>query len=536
LSYRGIVVPLPVGQQGFTGTENPSQAGPGHLLYTDGAELDAGIIRKEGGAIKFNSSALGGGAVVVSGINWSPAGAVRRDIVFLDSGDVLRDTGAGAFATTMISGLNDAREPPAYFVAGGGETVGATRNLFLFSSTNQVKIALGDAGTMASISAPAADWTGAGNFPTFGVLHTQRMWAGGNKSDPHRLYYTTTASHQDYTGAGSGSLPIYPGDGETIVGAVSFRKALVVFKHPQGIYIVDNSDPTPANWSITPLTKAVGTLNQHTIVQVENDVLYMDVAGDIHALSATQEFGDFTTSDIGDQEYIHSFMQRYVDASKLRRTQGIWYGRRQQAWWSMPLLGSDDNNLRFICRIDSPADPNAVPTRRFFMSRRDVAVAQWMKPNTNNVPTPATGDASGFVWLMDQDLRSKDGAGYPITFETANTDFGFFNDQLANRTKNGQFLEMAYEPKGNWDLTVECFWDDILSDTIVFNMGSGGAALGSFILGTDVLAAASVRSQRRKLSGSGRRFRMAATNSGAGQDVSISAFYVHVTPGDERTT
>lgn len=535
MSYRGIVVPLPVGQQGFTGTENPSQAGPGHFLYVDGVELQAGVIRKEGGAEKFNASALEGGAVIVSGINWTPVGSDRRDVIFTSTGKVLKDTGAGTFATAMVTGLNDAREPPPWFMACGGESVAAARHLFMFSSTNQVHEATADAATMTPISAPAADWTGAGNFPTFGVLHGFRVWAGGNNSDPHRLYYSTLTDHEDFTGAGSGTIAIFPGEGERLAGAVSFRGALVVFKYPQGIYIVNTADPTPANWSVTPLTRAVGTLNQHTIIQIENDVLYLDITGDTHALSTTQEFGDYTTSDIGDADSIHQFMRRYVNVGKLRRAQGIWYGRRQQAWWGLPLLGSDDNNLRFITLIEStPGQQETRLIRRFFMSRRDICVSMWTRPDTDQAPLPVVGDASGFVWFLDREARSKDGAGYPMTFETANTDFGFFDPQLATRMKAGQFLEINYEPRGDWDLTVEVFWDDVLADTLLFNMGTGGAVLGSFILDTDVLASSVVRSARTRMEGSGRRLRLVGDNSGDGQDVSLANFYVHMTMMDER--
>ena len=536
MSYRGIVVPLPVGQQGFSGTDNPSQAGPGHFLYVDGVELQAGVIRKEGGATKFNATELDGGAVVISGINWSPTGGNRRDVVFLDTGKVLKDSGAGTFATTLVSGLNSTREPPPWFVAAGGEAVGAPRKLMLFSSVNQVQFVDADGAVMAAIAAPAADWTGAGNFPTFGIAHGFRVFAGGNNSDPHRLYYSTTTDHEDFTGAGSGTVSIYPGEGERLVGGVSFRGALVVFKYPQGIYIVNTADPTPANWSVTPLTRAVGTLNQHTIVQVENDVMYLDVGGDTHALSVTQEFGDFTTSDIGDAENIHTFMRRYVNVAKLRRAQGIWYGRRQQVWWALPQLGSDDNNLRFITLLEAiQGEQQAQMTRRFFMSRRDICISMWLRPDATEVPTPIIGDTEGFTWIMDRDARSKDGiAGYPFLFETANTDFGFFDQALATRMKAGHFLEINYEPRGDWDLTVEVFWDDVLSDTLLFNMGSGGAVLGSFLLDTDVLASSVVRSARTKMDGSGRRLRLVGSNSGDGQDISLANFYVHMTMMDER--
>jgi len=169
------------------------------------------------------------------------------------------------------------------------------------------------------------------------------------------------------------------------------------------------------------------------------------------------------------------------------------------------------------------------------MSRRDVCLSLWLRPDINGVPSPAMGDDAGFVWLMDQELRNKDGVGYPVTFETANTDFGFFDQQIATRMKAGQFLELAFEPRGAWDLTVEVFWDDTLTDTILFNMGSGGATLGGFILDTDTLASTSVRSSRTKMEGSGRRLKLVAENAGLNQDVSMSAFYVGLTLMDERT-
>jgi len=364
MSYRGLTIPLPVGQQGFTGTENPSQAGPGHLLYTDGAELDAGIIRKEGGATKFNASALTVAAVpaaILAGINWSPLTGVFRDVVFLDGGTVLKDSGAGTFPTTMASGLVTNRDPPPLFVLGGGESVGSSRRLFLFSAGNQVQTVAADGGALAAISAPAADWTGAGNFPIFGALHGFRLWGGGNASDPHRLYYSTLTSHQDFTGAGSGQIAIFPGEGERIVGAISFRGALVVWKYPHGIYIVNTSDPTPANWSVVPLTRAVGGLNQQGIMQIENDVLYMDAIGSTHSLSSTNEFGDFTTSDIGEADKIANFMRRSVNLSKMRRVSALWYAKKQQAWFALPLIGGDNNNLRFITVFEGAPQPDQAP-------------------------------------------------------------------------------------------------------------------------------------------------------------------------------
>src|SRR5690606_9439057 len=99
--------------------------------------------------------------------------------------------------------------------------------LFLFSAANQVRVLNGTDNSMATLTAVPSDWSG-GAFPTFGVLHSGRIFAGGNSSDPHRIYYSTIGNHRDFSGTGAGTLPVYPGEGEAIVGGMSFRGALVL--------------------------------------------------------------------------------------------------------------------------------------------------------------------------------------------------------------------------------------------------------------------------------------------------------------------
>lgn len=531
MAYRGFVAPLPVGQLGFTGTQNPSQAQPGHFTFVDGAELDGGIIRKEGGAIKLNAVAIGAPSVVVSGITWSPTPGTNQIVVFLSNGNVRADNGSGAFSTSMVSGLNNTRDPPPWFLAVGGESVGAGRRLLLFSALNQVHVAASPFTTMAPIGAPAADWSA--SFPTFGVLHANRVWAGGNASDPHRIYYSNPADHDDFTGAGSGTLAVFPGEGEKLVGGISTRGALIVWKYPAGIYIVDTSGSTPADWVVRPLTRAVGTLNQHTIIQVENDVLYMDRVGNVHSLSATNEFGDINSSNIGDFSDIPPFMRTNINLGSLQRAQGLWYQSKRQAWFSLPQLGSTEPNFRLVLGFSDPT-PQGAPAPRFFMSRRDTCPSIWLHPDAVGVPKPIFGDDVGFVWLADRDDRNKGGIGYPVTFETAATDLSFMDQQLATRSKSGQFLELVFEPRGEWDLTVEVHWDDVLTSIVQFDMGSGGASLGSFILDTDQLAASAVRSARKRIAGSGRRVKLIGENAGVNQDISLAGFHLSFVLMDER--
>lgn len=525
MAYRGVTARIPIGLQGFNGSRNPSQLQPGHLSYVDGADLDGGIIQKEGGADKINAIALAGS--IISGFHWSPSPVGSYDIVFLDNGSVIRDSGSGVFTEIMVSGLSVINEPVPLFVPAGGETVGQPRKLFMFSALNLPQVALGTDQAMNQIANPAADWNAGG--PTFGVQHANRLWAGGNGSDPHRVYYSTTGDHTNFTGTGSGNLSVFPGEGERLVGGISFKGMLILFKYPTGVFVVDTRDANIQNWSVAHLSRAVGGVNQHSILPIENDVLYLDHGGGIHLLSATSEFGDLNTSDIGQLADITSFMRQDVSLNGIRKATGVWYAAKRQAWFSMPQKGSSVNDLRLI--LDYSAG-NQLP--RFLLSRRDEATAYWMRPDSNGVYKPAFGDDNGFAWQLDTPFFAKDGLAYQMILESANTDLSFVDATLATKQKNGQFLEVVSESRGDWDLTVNVYWDDILTDTLQFNMGAGGAVLGEFELDVDTLGSDAIQSSRQRMEGSGRRVKLVLSNSGLGQNVSIAEVHLGFTVGDER--
>lgn len=531
MAYTGNVARLPIGIQGFSGSRNPTQLQAGHLEYVEGLSLDGGLIQKEGGASKLNASALGSGAAVLSGISYSPLADTHRDAVFLSDGSILKDSGLGTFPVTLASGLNSATQPPPWFLMGGGETVGAPRTLFCFSATNQVRAVDGDGAVMAAITTPPADWAGSGNFPTFGVIHEDRLWGGGNATDPHRIYYSTLSDHQNFTGTGSGTLAVFPGEGERIVGATSFKGLLVVFKYPRGIYMVTTSDPSPAGWRVDRLSGATGGLNQHTIIPIDNDTMYMSASGSIHLLSATDAFGDAETSTISLIADINEFVRNYINVGALRNACGLWYSYKNQAWIALPQSNETENNIRLI--VDLSATNSVGP--RFLLSRRDTPISMWMRPNTETSTKPAHGDSDGFIWNMDTDARSKDGVGYPVAFQSANMDLSFIDPSLATLNKTGDFLELIFEPQGDWDLTVQVSWDDVPGPPLLYTMGGSGAPLGAFILDTDELASTAIKSIRKRIAGSGRRIRIMANNEVVDQNIAISDFYLSFRTMDERS-
>lgn len=509
---------------GFNGSKNPSQLLPTDLSFTEGTDIDAQVLIKDGGADKFTPSALPAG--VLAGFNWSPAQGLYHDIVFLANGQIRKDTGAGTFATI----LNTVGVPtlfPPYMVAAGGEAVGATRKLFIYNEAAQVQMLSGIANTCAAISTPPADW--AASFPIFGIQHAQRMWSGGNATDPHRIYYSTTGSHQDYLGAGSGSLAIYPGEGEQLVGGISFRGLLILLKYPRGIYIVDSRDPDVVNWRVDRLNTAVGTSSPWCVVQINNDVVLLDSGGHFHLLASINDFSDVESSDMGHKQNMGPFMRANVNLLGMRRAMGAWYGNKAKVWFMVPQIGSVHNNMRIMIDFN---DPQA--GARFFISRRDIGDAIWMKPDALGRYRPTLGDSSGFVWTMDEEERNKDGVAYEMLLETAEMNFSHVDPELGPRTKNGQFIEITSDLVRNSMLTVTPIWDGFTGAPIVFTLGSAAASLGSFVLDTDALSAAGTVTAQERLEGQGRRLKLIIQNNELDDEVRLSEVRVGFTPADER--
>lgn len=525
MAFIGQIVEIPM-QGGLTGTRNQALIDPSQLLQALNVSFDTGAVSKEGGAVHYNSTPISGSPSVLGGWDWFPTDAVQRMIVVLSDGTIKKSTGPGGFATTLASGLTVASIVPM-FVEGGKELAANDRKLFIFTGKNPIQVLAADGATTSDLATPPADWSG-GNQPLVGAIHESRLWGAGNLNDPHRVYYSTLTSHEDFTGANSGSISIFPGEGERIIGLMSFKGLLIVWKYPKGIYYIDTTDPNVANWKVRRITLATGGVSPLGQIIIDNDVLYLDAQGNFQFLSATQEFGNMAVNNLSQRFQINTFLRDNVNISVLNTVRAVYYGHKREAHFVMTALGTSVNNRRMV--IDFNGE---VP--RFRFSDRDVNVSIWMRQDNDMIQRPVIGDDAGTVWKLDQPARSKNSSGYTGQFQTAQIDFSHIDIKYGVKRKNGQFLELVAEPKGNWNLAVDIQWDGVTTQTVQFQMGTTGAALGSFVLDTDALGGDTIINRKRRITGGGRRFSLIARNSGADEDFSISRFYLHFALGDERT-
>lgn len=523
MSYRGQIAEIPLGAEGMTGNKNLSQVRPTQLLRAQNITYENGTLQKEGGDILYTPTAIDGGVPILGGWDWWPSIGTQRSIILNSHGNVFKDAGSGNYGTTLLSGQSVTDVVPI-FVDGGREGAALPRKLFLFTGLNQVSVLSGDNNTMASITLPPTDWTGI--FPKTGLVHEGRLWGFMG----HIAYYSSTTDHEDFSSFGSGLITVYPGEGEEIVAAFVYRGFIVCCKKPFGWYLLDTSDPNTTNWSVSRITGQIGVAGPRATCLVDGDALVMDISGELFNLTSVTTENDIRPKSMTEQSFFSPWIRDNTNAAQYNKAQAIYYAAKRQGWLAVAGAGQTTNTIRIKTDVLSG-------TLKYAYSDFVTCEALWLRKDVNNIPRPMAGDSLGFVRLLDQDARTHDNGGIASQFQTPHANFLTQNpDSPALRRMNGQFLELVYEPKGLWDLSVDIIWDGRQVQTLQYSMGGSQAVLGiTTTLDIDfVLGGSEIKTLRKRIVGSGRRFSMIGRNSVAGQDFSIAKAYLHFGVGDER--
>jgi len=524
MAFTGQVVELPLGTEGLTGTTNLSAVNPGYLREATNISYYDGTLRKEGGASKYNSSAITGAPSILGGWDWYTNALAQRMIVACSDGKLYKDTGGGTFGVTLKSGLSASMKP--FFVDGGKEAAANDRKLFIFTGTNVVQVLADDGATTTDISGPPSDWA-AGNQPTFGAIHAGRLMAGGNANDPHRIYISSATNHADFTTSAL-SFSIFAGEGLGLTGAMSFKGYLVLWKKPRGIYILDTTDPSITNWVVRRITRSVGAPGPYAMTQTEDDIVFMDTTAAIQSIQAVQEFGDVAGHNLSQQSMMEPLLRSSIELSRLDQVRAVYYVAKRELHFAFPTDGNTVNDSRLV--LDFYREDKI----RYRISPRDICVSLWLRRDGDGIPRLQAGDNAGFVWLLDQASRAKDGLPYPSIARTVPTDFGYADPNVAHRRKNACFLELVYEPTTTSTVSVDLEWDGVPHETVDFGLINSGVPLGNFVLGVDALGGTKISyTSIRRITGGGKYLSLTFRNSGLNQDFSIARARVYFTLGRE---
>jgi len=485
-------------------------------------EIIDGFSGKEGGSTRQNASAIGTGAAITAGFDYFPNPSTQRGIVTTSDGRIFKDEGTQTWSVSLKTGLT--ADQATTITEGGLEASGRDKKLFFANGADAVQVLAADGSSTTDIATPAADW--ATQQPVKMLVHQQRMWAIAS----HFAYGSVIGDHEDFTGSGSQLFQIYPGEADELINMASIFGRLYFFKRPFGLYYLDQSIDlvNPATWALVKVSDRIGCAGPKALVQTQNEAVFVSPQGGIHFLSGAERFGDVQDSDITALLSLETLFRNDADLSRLDRAECAYYEDKKQVWIAYTSRTGTRNDR--ILKLDV-SDPTNI---KAFVTEKDECESIWIyREAGTRRRRPLLGSHDGFVSETDEQNRNVDGAAYTAVLQTPFTDFGWLDSSLTSRDKLLDFVEIIAEPVGDHDIAVDVFIDGDFSETLLFNMGTAGSALDSFVLDTDRLDGAGVVNVMRRATGCGQRFSFRVSNSGLNQSFNIDQIVAYFRVGGE---
>lgn len=422
----------------------------------------SGGIRKIGGTTVYNGTVLEAGAHEIRGIfeyvKQGTAGSPTRKRIAVCSTTIKKDDNDGSFSN-IFTGIADDSVP-------------------CFTVFEDELIISTDADEAPRTYDQSTATTLGGSPPNFAwaTVHANRVWAGGDPANPSRLHYSGLLDSTDWNGAtNSGYIDVDPDDGDVLTGARPFRGELIAFKGPNFGSIHRIQGLVPADFERRVLAQGVGAAGHNLIFDLGTDLGFVAQDGSIRSLLATADFGDYRTAAMSRE--IETFLAR-ITFSSLKRGWAVTDTARGYSLFALP--------------IDTATSPNSLLMMDTRFGRPRFAVwtavdasclARMSDASNSNQPIIYAGGSDGYIRKIQQNSRTIDDDGAIAAY--ARTPYIDYGSPLYKKTMRG--IGLSIEPKGDYDITVA--YRHKTSSSVLLSQ-SGGAVLGQFVLGQDVLGGA----------------------------------------------
>lgn len=532
--YSGEIAVIPLGKGGLFTDASQSDIPLTSLARAYNANTYRNVLEKDPGSVQWNQTSFGSGVVRFQEVFLNST--TQRVYSLLQNGTIVKSNDAynqivlSPRASTDPSALN----PSGYttMLAGGNEQLNFPKKVFVFTGYDPVQVLSGDATTHYTISNPPLDWTGT-NQPFGAFLFQSQVFAFGCPNNPHQIYVSSASDQEDYTTVPL-NFVVYPGEGETIVGGAVFRGTLFLFKYPTGIYTLVSTDPSPANWYFTKYSDEAGAASPQSFATVRDDLLIANNYGSISSLQASLVFGDVEASDVFHSNNCFEYVTNEIRADVVIRRGLLWDSAKGC------LYGSFQSDLNYyndrICKIDLK-NPNASP--KITWSTKDNANCLEFISSLTKVRRPCYGANDGYIYQLDQSDyyvgNVNNQVGYTFDCMTPHMDFSQSDARLGEQVKNFDFLEIVYQPTGDWNLSLDVYLDGRFSKTYYCNLGAR-SNLNELPLDTSPIDGLVPLSRRFKIGGSAKRIAVRMYNSGVGQNVKLVRLNLYYTLSGTQQT
>ena len=485
-------------------------------------------VRKVGGNSRINSSAITDNPGLTGMFDYwfeSSGSFTQKFVVVTSNGKVLKEDMDGTFDDITGAATITADSIPVFCQA-------AQTLLIFFSNT-------------ATPSTPLK-WTGSGNVASLGgtppvgrgaVYHNSRVWVWGTVAHPSRITYSSSTDIEDWSGMDTGSMDLDEGDGDRIVGAVSYKNALVVFKGPNKgkIFVIHGTAPTGNDaYRKTVLVRGIALQTHNSIVPVGDDIWFLsDQAA--HSLQATEQFGDFKGVFL--TRYLRKFFRDEINRTRLNQIWGVNFALKDCVLWTMPGVGQTTNTVTFgLSYVDLQEQKGL---KAFTWTRSGQSAAIRIHPTTK-VAEVVFGAANGYALREDTSDRSlASGAAYNLRLLTNNVVVGEIdNAGKAAPYQPATLYRMALRSNsvGNYNVNINLRRDEQGGTSYQFNQGTGGFILNQSVLNVDSLGGNKTRTVTNDVSGEARVIHLDITQGGYNEDAQLHEIAIDWKPASQTSS
>lgn len=522
MGYRGVIIPIPVAQQGLETDISQTLQPPVSLTMAQNVTCRYGNIEKDPGSYRWNPTPMPGSVLGLS--DWWPDDENQRVIAACDDGNLYRFLTAYSSAPMVVGGAPDKMNfsDQTFMVQGGSESLGRNRKLFIISGNDPIQVIDGDSSIRRPMNAPAADWKD--NPPKAGLVHNQGFWVWGNTNNPHTLYRSSLSDHEDFTTTTPAVLfqlvDVFPGDGDGIKCCFTWKGRLYVLKYPFGLYFVDDSNVAAP--TVQKLSASFGAASEHAAIQALDDILVGNSTGSISSLRAVFSLGETEQGDILKSLRCVKLVQNNANSVAPGVRQAVYYENKKQALFVYRSTSGQKNDRILV--IDNH---DTIPKVTFI--DKDQPTCLSLIRDSKRIPTPFYGAEDGYIYKTDSanrtilgDSHNENGSGFTGTFQTPFLDFGWVNPEFKDHDKIFDFIGLTFVPQGNWNISADIFIDDRFLETVQLSMARNRHMSGNFPLDHTILGGIAPISRFTKIHGFGKRISARFYNSVAGQNFKIS--------------
>jgi hypothetical protein len=488
----------------FNGNENLEEIPPGDFAigsrninqHNGGAEKRGGT-QKVGAQIAAGLQSLGGGALVKRSTGdiytyWAgDDGKLYRNGVSIQTGRSTTDK-------AHFSAIND--------------------SMFICNGVASVQVDTG--ASLAAISAAAADWTGT-THPKKVILHSKgasrRAFAWGVQGHENTLYYSSLGAFETFTGGTSGTVNIDFQDGYGIIDCVSKDGTLWIFGRSE-TYILDDSSTDVATWGYMSASFKGGAHSPRLVKVINNSIYVMNTQGDVYEVVTAEQLRDYEQASITEPFYIHNYIRSEIDLARIDDFH-MEYEPRTKAL-SIFMIRNSQTTVEVCLKYFVNQQKWAPPHDSFDNTTRSgySASAAYEIQTSVGVKKLYTQDYNGYTWELESTTKTDDGQAYESETYSGSLDF-----DLEGEEKRFPFGQLHYRSRGDYEINVICFVEEVEQTAQSVSLAATGAALDSFTLDTDRLSIIGPSIREFEIGQIGNNVRISVNNGEAGADFFLSS-------------